>query len=231
MIILLQGAMDEEVDLFVEHYKPAETATVAGYGFRIADYNGNTIIVSQTEMGIINASVATAVGVMRFKPDLVINQGCAGAHEERLGIGDIIIGESSVYINDFKTVTTGAGGGSNSLSWIPGKRSYRVESAPQYVKTAESVSYGGRKYTGVLGSGDLFSKEVDRINYLHSVFGEACEDMESVASLKACRSFGVDGLALRIISNNELTGSEFDYGTCATLQKFVIKLVDEITEP
>ncbi|MFQ8758582.1 MAG: hypothetical protein ACLSAF_03025 [Intestinimonas sp.] len=37
--------------------------------------------------------------------------------------------------------------------------------------------------------------------------GERCEDMESIASYQLCHRFGTPCIGLRIISNNELTGS------------------------
>ncbi|MDE7107051.1 MAG: 5'-methylthioadenosine/S-adenosylhomocysteine nucleosidase [Clostridiales bacterium] len=228
MTILIQGAMDSELDVLTEYFAPQKTKTIAGYDFYISSYKGNDIIVSKTEVGLINASVATTVGINEFRPALVINQGCAGGHVPDIKNGELVIGEKSVYINNFYTNPKGVGEGSNSLDWYPCKRSYVVPSTPEYVKLADGIDFDNKKRIGILGSGDLFSKEVDRINYMHSLFGELCEDMESVAALKVCDAFGVNRLALRIISNNEITLEAFDYGVCKTMQKFVIALVDKI---
>lgn len=228
MTILIQGALDSELDVLTEYFAPEKTKTVAGYDFFISSYEDNDIILSKTGVGLINASVATVVGINEFSPALVINQGCAGGHIPDIKNGELIIGEKSVYINNFYTNPKGVGEGSDSLDWYPCKRSYVVPSTDKYVRLADGIDFDGKKRIGILGSGDLFSKEVDRINYMHSLFGELCEDMESVATLKVCEAFGVDRLALRIISNNEITLEAFDYGVCKTLQKFVIKLVDRI---
>lgn len=229
MTIIVQGAMDKEIDLLNEYYKPAAEKTVAGYNYYISAYRGSDIIISKTGVGLINASAATTIGISEFKPTLVINQGCAGGHTADMKNGDLIIGEKCVYINNFYTHAKKKGEGSNSLEWYPcKKRSYAVPSTPKYVKAADSIAYDGKKLIGILGAGDIFSQEVDRINYLHSLFGELCEDMESVAALKVCEQFGVDRLALRIISNNEITLEPIDYGVCKALQKFVISLIDKI---
>lgn len=228
MTIVIQGALKEELDVLTEYYKPVKVKTVAGFDYYIASYKGSEIVLSKTGVGLINASVCTTAAINEFKPSLVINQGCAGGHTEDVHIGDLIIGKAAVYINNFYTHTKGLGEGSNSLEWYPCKRSYVVDSTPKYVELADGIAYGGRKLIGTLGSGDIFSKEVDRINYLHSLFGELSEDMESIAALKACELFGVDRLALRVISNNELIGSDFTYDVCKPLQKFVIDLIDRI---
>ena len=228
MTIIIQGAMDCELDVLTECFAPAKTKTIAGYDFFISSYKGNDIILSKTEIGLINASVATTVGINEFAPALVINQGCAGGHIPEIQNGELVIGEKSVYINNFYTHAKGAGEGSDSLDWYPSKRSYVVPSTPEYVHIADGIAFDGKKRIGILGSGDLFSQEVDRINYMHGLFGELCEDMESVAALKVCEAFGVDRLALRIISNNEITRQALDHGVCKTLQKFVVELVEKI---
>ena len=228
MTILIQGAMDVEIDVLLDYFKPAEVKTVAGYNFYVADYKNAKIIISKTEIGLINASVVTTVAINEFKPTLIINQGCAGGHRADINNGTLIIGEKAVYINNFYTHTKALGEGSNSLDWYPCKRSYVVESTPKYVKLADSVEFDGKKLTGILGSGDLLSREVDRINFLHGLFGELSEDMESVAALKVCELFNVDRVALRIISNNEITLEALDHEVCKTLQKFVISFIDKI---
>ncbi len=228
MTILVQGAMDNEIDVLLNYYKPKEVKTIAEYNFYIAYYNNHKIIISKTRIGLINASVTTTIGINEFQPTLIINQGCAGGHLPEIKNGDLIIGEKSVYINNFYTNPKKLGEGSNSLDWYPNKRSYVVESTQRYVEMANSIEFAGNKRIGIIGAGDLLSKEVDRINYLHSLFGELSEDMESVAALKISKSFGIDRIALRIISNNEITNEKLNLEVCGTLQNFVIKFIDKV---
>lgn len=228
MTIIIQGAMDEELDVLLAHFAHEEKA-IGGYRFYTSNYKGHKIVISKTEVGVMNAGIATTIAINEFCPDLVINQGCAGSHIAEIANGELIIGEKIAYINCFNTNPKQAGEGSNSLEWHPShKRSYVLQSTPKYVKLAASLPFDGKRHVGTLGSGDLYSREVDRINFLHQLFGELCEDMESVACVKACEAFSVDRLALRIISNNEITQEEFDIDVCRTLQKFVIELIDKI---
>lgn len=230
MVILIQGAMDVEIDKLIEYYKPREFTTVTEFDFHIAEYRGHKIVISKTKVGLINASVATTIAIESFKPDLVINQGCAGAHVPDIRIGDIVVGDRCVYINNFYTNPKAKGEGSNSLDWYPCKRSYEIFSTPEYVKLADEMEWDGKKRVGILGSGDIFSKEHDRIEYIHSLFGELCEDMESIAAFKVCELFGIDRLAVRIISNNELIDGSFEYGVCGEMQRFVIDFVERMIE-
>lgn len=80
------------------------------------------------------------------------------------------------------------------------------------MELAEKTPYDGKLLRGKLGSGDLFSRETDRIDLLHTQFGELCEDMESAAVYKVCQTFHVPVIGIRIISNNEITGKHDDPG-------------------
>ena len=229
MVIVLQGAMDEEINVLLEYFKPIEERIIGGFNFYISNYFGNKIIISKTDVGMLNASISTTIAISEFKPDLIVNQGCAGAHTTELEVGNLIIAEKAAYINNFKTNTKLKGEGSDSIEWLPiTKRSYLIDSTMKYFDMAKFVPYTGIKIFGIVGTGDMFSKEYDRILYLHSLFGELSEDMETVAAFKACENFNVDRIAFRIISNNELTNTEFDRSTCQTVQNFTIKFVDTL---
>ena len=229
MVILIQGAMDEEIDYFIRVFNPTIHKIIKGYDFYIADYNGHKIIISLTGRGLFNACISSQLAIENFKPNLVINQGCAGAHKKDLSTSDIIIGEKSVYINNFKTPIKKQDEGSNSLEWVPHKtRSYSVDSTLKYIEIAKQIECKNKVKVGTLGSADIFSKEYDRIVFLNNIFGEDCEDMESIASFKVCETFNVDRVAFRIISNNELTGEELDKSTCQEMQHFVKKFIDKL---
>ena len=229
MKILIQGATDDELDLFLGYYKPHKQIKIASYVFWEAKYNSHTIIISLTEKGIINATIATTIAAQTYKPDLIINQGCAGGHVPELKLGDIVVGEYSKYMNDFKTKPKGACEGSNSLDWSPHtSRSYSTRSTQKYIEISKQVKTQNKTYFGSLGSADTFSRECDRINYLHSLFNHLSEDMESAACLKVCDNFNIDRIAFRVISNNELTLIPFDPTTRTIMQKFVIDFIDLI---
>lgn len=85
-------------------------------------------------------------------------------------------------------------------------RSFDINADTRLIELTKTIPYDGRIILGKLGSGDLFSRETDRIDWMHSQLGELCEDMESIAVYKACIECGVPVIGIRIISNNEITG-------------------------
>ncbi|MCQ2382471.1 MAG: 5'-methylthioadenosine/S-adenosylhomocysteine nucleosidase [Clostridia bacterium] len=221
--------MDEEVDFLINTFRPNKHEIIHGYNFYVSEYKSHKIVICLTGRGLINACISTQLAIEKFRPELVINQGCAGSHKKELSIGNIIIGEKVVYINNFKTTTKKVNEGSNSLEWIPHKtRSYRVDSTLKYIEIAKQIECNNKVKVGILGSADIFSKEYDRIVFLNNIFAEDCEDMESIATFKVCETFNVDRVAFRIISNNELTGEELDKSTCLKMQHFVKKFIDKL---
>lgn len=232
--IIIQGAILEEIDPFLKHYNITKTENIHGFDFHIAEHNDKRIIISLTNVGITNATESTVVAIYTYNPDVIINQGTAGGHLRSMKIGDIVIGEKATYMNKFKTPAKKEGEGSNPLEWsLPSKGCYSVEGTPRIVELLRKKLTSPEFHFGVLGSGDMFSREMDRINYLRSIFSELSEDMETAATYKVCHDFEVEHIGIRVISNNELCEG---LGTMREnlpfiqpkLIKTVIDLVDEL---
>lgn len=226
--ILLQGAILGEVDWLVKRLPGGSWIEYSGYEFYEAYCQGIKVVVSRTKVGILNAAISTMLGLDLYQPLCVINQGTAGAHVREMEIGDIVIGQSAVYLNDMRSPYKGENEGSNALDWKPGPRAVEIEANWKLIGIAREVPYVGRLTVGKIGSGDLFSKEVDRIKLLNEQLGELCEDMETAAVYKVCHARGVPVLGLRIISNNELTQKSYDDHAQAVqiqLQQYIFRLV------
>lgn len=232
--VLIQGAMDIEVEYLIKELQETENKTIAGYEFWIGYINNLKIIVSKTLIGTMNATIATTIGILSFKPDIVINQGIAGAHRENIHTGDIIVGERCANINSYSMPKKGKGKKSNSLEWEPDKRAKEIKNTDknltkevyQFLKKNSTNSV----YQGTLGSGDAFNREVDRINWISSKFDSLCEDMESIGVYSACQQFDVPCIGIRIISNNEITGEELDKEQAINLQELLLDLLHIASE-
>lgn len=226
--IIIQGAMNVEIDGYLSQIGRPGAVTVGGFPFYRGLFCGKDLIVCKTGIGIINAAAATAVGILTFHPGAVINQGTAGAHVPQLHIGDIVVGKECVNINDLKMPARGAGEGSDPLKWEFSGRSVRRSADPALLELFERAEYPGRKVSGILGSGDLFSREADRIAWIHQNRNNLCEDMESISAYEVCEKFSVPCIGLRVISNNELTGEKYEASSAELLQRFV---TDALSNP
>lgn len=225
-VILIQGAMDIEIEYFLSQLKNTKSEQIAGYDFYEGEIDDVKVIISKTSIGVINATMATTIGIINFHPDIVINQGIAGAHREDLHTGDIIIGEKCCNINAYNMPNKDKGQGSNPFEWKLSNRAKDIQNADlQLVNIMEKAlksNTSKKVYKGILGSGDVFNREIDRIAWITNIFGNACEDMESIGTYSVCNKFGVSCVGVRIISNNEMLLEELDETKATELQKILV---------
>lgn len=127
--ILIQGALDIEIEYLMARLQNKERRIIVGYEFYIGKINNLQIIISKTLIGTINSTTATTIGIILFKPDIVINQGIAGAHKEDIHIGDIIIGKNCCNINSYSMPMKDKGEGSNCMEWELNKRAKEIKKA------------------------------------------------------------------------------------------------------
>ena len=231
-VILIQGAMEIEVQCIINSLENKKFTKIAEYEFYEGRINNIKIVVSRTLIGTINATMATCIGITNFNPDIVINQGIAGAHRKNLHVGDIVIGEKCCNINSYEMPIKNKGEGSNPLEWELSKRAKDIQQANvNLVDIVEKRLISNTKnkiYKGVLGSGDLFSREYDRIVWINGKFNNLCEDMESIGTYYVCNKFKVPCIGIRIISNNELLQEKFDEEQAIELQKILIKILNNL---
>lgn len=224
--ILIQGAMPSEICYYLEQDLMAGVSAAQKNGclFYIARDGETEVVIELTKMGMTNAAVATMTAIYEFHPDFIINQGTAGAHVRDLKKGDIVIGNKAVNVHSIKMEKREFGEGMSPQDWS-GMYTEYIEADQKLVHMFENgfgaATQTGKVVTGTLGSGDLFSREKDRILWIHDKFGNLCEDMESFAVYSVCRSCGVPCVALRVISNNELLDEDYDEDTAMELQRVI----------
>lgn len=233
-VVLIQGAMDIEVQYMISLLKEKQITKIAGYEFYEGIIHNTKVVISKTLIGTINATMATSIGIMKFNPDIVINQGIAGAHSENIHIGDIVIGEACSNINSYDMSAKKKGEGSNPFEWELNKRAKDIKYADlQLVDIAEKSLLSktkNRVFRGMLGSGDAFNREYDRISWLNRTFHSLCEDMESISVYSVCKQFEVPCIGIRIISNNELLLEKLNEEKAIELQAMLISILDNLVE-
>ena len=102
--IMLQGAMNVEIDKMVRVLKNPAAYKFSKYVYFAGAYKDYPIVIVRTEQGMSNAAASTVIGINEFNPIVVINQGTAGGHDYKVHQNDIVIGEkfldgSAVKIN------------------------------------------------------------------------------------------------------------------------------------
>ncbi len=226
--ILIQGAMDIEIETILKNLDEMTKINISDFEFYIGKINNYKIIVSKTLIGEINSSIATTIGIMKFTPDFVINQGIAGAHKEYIHTGDIIIGKGCQNINAYSMPDKKLNEGSNPFEWKLSKHSKAIETNIELVERFEKFFTNNCDniiYTGMLGSGDVFNREIDRINWVSNTFDTLSEDMESIGTYETCHKFNIPCIGIRIISNNEILKEQLDENQAIVLQNLIVSIL------
>jgi adenosylhomocysteine nucleosidase len=161
-------------------------------------------------IGKVNAAVGCALLINRFSPDLVINTGSAGGLDPSLKFGDTVISSALLY-HDVDVTAFGYAPGQlpkmPAVFEVPEDLIRRGEAAVDSLRKEGILPEDFNHVRGVIGSGDIFMHEPDRIAEIHRVFpAMAAVEMESTAIAQACYLFSVPALIIRSLS--DIAGAE-----------------------
>ena len=213
-----------------------EAASQASANFAFENFFMHWGILPWANYAVIGLALAY------FKPWAVINQGIGGGHDKKFHRGDIVLGEKVIPIGAvaYAFSEEGAGMDAKGFSLLPVEIFYRetgkTKKVTEYpcderlLKAAEQVKTKYHIGRGVIGSGDEWNSQIDRITLLRERYHTAVEDMESGATAQLCLSYGVPFLGVRILSNSIVNGEKFDEAVGIDGQKFVLSLVDQMRE-
>lgn len=235
--ILIQGAMDVEVDTMVAALQEKQAQTIGAWTFWQGTLAGYPVVISRTEVGLANAAAATTLAIERFKPRLIINQGTSGGHDPALHRGDIVIATRSFNMGAYRSDLTPVEQGVDPSKWHNFEVTMRLR---ENGKLVEHTSFAGdpelvgralgmadryqhgRVVAGIIGTADEWNRQVARINWLHQTYNTAAEEMETSSAALVAEAYKVPFVGIRVLSNTDLHGEEFDPKTAIHCQQFVI---------
>lgn len=236
MKVLVIGAMQEEMNVVIASLKNKSEYLHNGYKFYTGKIGAYFVVCSICGIGELNATLATFIALQNFDIDLILSIGCAGAHSADLNIGDIVIPDkvyngASVRIG--KGSTSGNGINIDRIKLRPtvidASRNkiecYQVPSI--YVNFFKRLfqEAGSKVFVGSNISSDNWNTNESWIGYLNKTHNSLIEEMEFYAIAAVAYKYDVDCCAVKIISNNEITGQSLDISVCQTLQTLLLKLI------
>lgn len=182
------------------------------------------------------SSVATTLGIERYKPLFIINQGTAGALVDWLNQGDIVVGKEMYYISQFSTDEKKEKEDINpwKKDWYQTLDkefiSYKTnEELFNWIKDTDFISEKNI-FFDVIGSGDVWTTDISLMKKYNEKYGVVCETMECAGAYMAANSLNVPLISIRVISNNEIKKQEYDEKFGLFSQKVVLKIIDKFIE-
>ena len=190
------GAMEEEVAILKDKLTDMNEISVAHVKFYRGKLNSKEVVLTQSGIGKVNVAISTTLLIEKFNPKLIINTGSAGALDESLSVGDMLISNDVVY-HDVDATAFGY-----KLGQIP-QMPLEFKSDQELLKSVETVI--NKNYNAKIGqivSGDSFIGSVDQRLTIKRQFPEAMAvEMEATAIAQTCHQFHVPFIVTRAVSD------------------------------
>lgn len=212
--ILIITATDEEIEAIKAKFENLEQIRVKDLTCWKGKTNQRNYILTKAGIGKVNAARVTQLMIDTFETEHIINIGAAGAVNEQLEIGDIVIGEKLVQ-HDFDTTAFG-----DERGYITGVGKY-FESNENLIKACSEVIENSRIDTknifGIIATGDMFCTKNEIKEYIRKEFNADCVEMEGAAIAQVCTLNKIPFLVIRSISDKLNGSNEIDYNEFAKL--------------
>ncbi len=230
MIIGVIGAMKSEIeDLYSEMENP-ESIHVQNMEFFRGSIHGVDVILLECGIGKVSAAVGTALLIDRFKPEYIINTGCAGGFSKILKIGDIVVSDRVVHHDVDATVMGYKHGEIPGMPVFFEADKFLSDLALKVINEMGNV----KAVKGLIGTGDSFIGDDARSLELRVKFPDIeAVEMEGAAIAQTCYILKVPFVVIRALSDIAGSASKVDYRefmktASKTSAKTVIKILERL---
>ncbi len=223
--IAILGAMTEEVELLQSQLKRAKTKEILGFQFKTGKLNGKKVVLAETGIGKVNASIVTTLIINQFSPKIIIFTGVAGAVNPALNQGDILIGKGISY-HDYGRLTN------DSLSFYPTRNPHTKKFNPQFFVSDSllivSANRASKEVTlkkitpdspmpkileGIIVTGDTFVASSKAVDGFRRNYQADATEMEGAAVAQICFQQNLPFLIIRSISDKANEAAPADFQT------------------
>lgn len=226
-IIAILGAFEREITLLEDELTDTQEQRIEGIRFVSGKLSGKRVVIAFTGIGKVNAAMTTTLLIEHFKPNKVIFTGIAGAVNQQLRPGDIVIAEKTAH-HDMGTIwpeglfhkglKNPLNGWENPVFFDADERLLRLAE-----RAAERVELGSiqiissqrtpKVVKGIVVTGDAFIASTDKCIELHKKLNADAVEMEGAAVAQLCYQRQIGYLVIRSISDNADEGAVLDKQT------------------
>jgi len=204
------GAMEEEVAILRAALQNLQEVQSGPFCFYKGQLDSVPVVLLRCGIGKVNAAVGCALLIELYKPHLVINTGSAGGLDPNLKVGDLVVSSGLVYHDVDVTAFSYEYGqipGQEAVFSVPDDIIVVAEKAVGTLKLQGSLPQDIQMVRGLIGSGDIFLHDPQKIALVRSQFPTlSAVEMEGAAIAHCCTLFKVPFLVIRALS--DIAGSE-----------------------
>ena len=218
-------AMKEELDTFLKLVELKETKEVKGITINKCESKDVILYLIESGIGKVNSARATQLLIDEENVDYIFNIGVAGGIDERLNIGDIVIGEK-LYQYDFDISAFG-----HNKCYVPKVGEY-VESDKELIEKIlnSKDEIDANILVGSIASADKFLTDKEEGKKLNEELDALCVEMEGASIAQVSYLNKVPFVVVRSISdtpngNNNIDFDEFLEESAKKVSEFMLKII------
>lgn len=192
------GAMEQEVAILKEALVGCASTVKGGCTFYTGTINNVNVILLQSGIGKVSASVGTTLLIECFQPDFIINTGSAGGFDSSLNLGDVVI---STEVRHHDADVTAFGYEMGQMAGQPA--AFHADST--LIDIVEKTLQGmadTHAIRGLICTGDAFVCTPEKQAFIRQHFPNVIAvEMEASAIAQTCHQFGMPFVVVRAISD------------------------------
>ncbi|RXK19421.1 5'-methylthioadenosine/adenosylhomocysteine nucleosidase [Macrococcus sp. DPC7161] len=224
------GAMQEEVAILKGDMQNLSTEKIAHVEIYKGQLYGKDVVLMQSGIGKVNATICTTLMIQHFEPEMIINTGSAGGLGQDLAVGDIVVSKSVMH-HDVDASAFGY-----ELGQVP-MMPVKYEADENLIKLATQAIKDNalNAKLGLIVSGDSFiGTQTQKETIISNLKDVLAVEMEAAAVAQTCYQFNVPFIITRAISdlaNGDagVTFEEFLKVACVSSSKIVKSLLETIS--
>jgi adenosylhomocysteine nucleosidase len=178
-IVGIIGPMKEEIEIIHSDMEVEEETDIAGMTFYEGTLKGQNIVLVQSGIGKVNATMAAQLLVSEFKVDKLINSGIAGAIHPDVELGDIVISTETVQHDMDETAKGYEPGIIPRLEIGYFKADKELISLAE--NAAEKLTGDAKVFKGRIATGDQFIADAEKKQWIFDNFNAYVVEMEGAA--------------------------------------------------
>lgn len=194
------AAMQEEMDAIKQIMENITEKKIYELIFIEGEINEKKCVLVQCGVGKVNSSRVTQILIDNFDIEYIINVGSAGAANNELDIGDIVIGKTLVQ-HDFDITAFGHKKGYiSNVGENMESDSKLIEKFEKLITEMDDKDY--KIKIGTIASGDIFCTENEMKEKINKKFNADAIEMEGAAIAQVCYLDNIPFIIVRSISDS-----------------------------
>lgn len=186
-------AMEEELRVLESNLENAEKKSRFGYIFHTGSIGKHEVVLIQSGIGKVMSAMAVSFLAEIFEVDAIINSGSAGAVNESLQIGDVVVAERLAY-HDVDVTAFGYKFGQMA------QQPLYYESSKYFISELKKIITNLK--VGLITSSDSFIASDDKIREIKSHFPDVLAvEMEGASIAQAATALKKPFVVIRAISD------------------------------